>query len=208
MRLVIIIVLGCGLSVLGGCQRPAGTVSMERPEVRVARVDFDQAWDEVLDVLSEHYFQSDYQNPRSGRIVTHPTVSKQWFEFWRDDALGAYQQLESSLHTIRRRVEVTFVPVDDSYDVNLAVHIQRKTQPQRQVTTASGALQIYREKLPIYTGEKLPAAAAGVWWVNVGTDGLLEAYLLERIANRLGTGMLEAQQPGSDTQPAVRPEAQ
>lgn len=172
-----------------GCQRPAVELRADTADIRVSKDDLPQSWDEVRDVLAEHNFEADYQSLRAGRMITAPTVSQQWFEFWRDDAQGRYQWLESSLHTIRRRVEVAFVPADDGYQVNLFVYIQRKSRPERQVTTASGALQIYREKLPIYTGEKVPAGGQ-VDWVHIGRDDRLEAYLRERIVNRLGPGVV------------------
>jgi len=171
------------------CQRPAERLTLETPEMFVTKADHDQAWDEILEVLREHDFTPEYVNPRFGIIRTYPTISQQWFEFWRADAQGWYQWLESSLHTIRRHVQVKFTPKDDRYKVDVTVYVQRKSQPERQVTTASGALQIYGEKLPIYTGEKL-AAGEGVHWVDLGTDQALADYLVERIERRLAGHMM------------------
>lgn len=187
-----LIIAGCF-----GCHSPTGELQVIRGDIRIVKDDLKPSWDEVLDVLSEHNFAADYQSLRVGRIITEPVVSQQWFEFWRDDAQGRYQWLESSLHTMRRRVEVTFAPANDGYRMTLFAYVERKSQPERQVTTASGAIQIYREKLPIYTGEKV-AAGEQVYWVDVGRDDRLEAYLLERIASRLGVGVEPAEPEESD----------
>jgi hypothetical protein len=80
----------------------------------IADDDYDAAWDEIVEVLREHYFIPDRQDRRTGIIITHPSVSQQWFEFWRDDTRGWYQWAESSLHTIRRIVEVRFIPKDNT----------------------------------------------------------------------------------------------
>lgn len=184
------------MAAIVGCQRPVRDITMtvRKPTVSIETAALSQAWDEILDVLREHNMEPDRQDFRARIITTHPEVSGQWFEFWRADAQGLYQRLESSLHTIRRRVEVRFQPADGRLKLDLVVHVQRKTQPERQVTTASGALQIYREKLPIYTGEKLPAGE-GVYWVDLGTDPLFEKYLLERIRRRLPGQNIEIVSP-------------
>jgi hypothetical protein len=52
------------------------------------------------------------------------------------------------------------------------------------VTTASGALAIYNERLPTTEGLR-GAASRGEHWVPLGRDVLLEGYLLDRIAARL-----------------------
>lgn len=174
------------VGLLGGCHGSAREVDSYKRSLVIAGDHVDQAWDEILDVLRDHNFEPDRQDHRAGIITTHPTVSQQWFEFWRADAPGLYQWCESSLHNIRRWVEVKFEHGSDAQQtvLTLTVHIERKAQPQRQVTTASGALQIYRDKVPTYAGEQLSAKEA-VRWVDVGTDSRLEQYLLQRMERRL-----------------------
>lgn len=182
---VLVLVAVLAVVVSGGCSQSRGAFSEQGPaSVGITKDGFDQAWDETLDVLREYNFEPDRQDVRAGVITTFPVVSQQWFEFWRADAQGWDQWLESSLHLLRRWVEVRFQPAPDGYTMLLTVYIERKSQPERQATTASGALQIYREKLPIYTGETLKADEA-VRWIAVGYDGRLAEYLLSQIENRL-----------------------
>ena len=47
-----------------------------------------------------------------GLIISQRTTSGQWFEFWRIDAQGRYQQAESSLATIGRTVTVEVTPTE------------------------------------------------------------------------------------------------
>ncbi len=147
--------------------------------------DYDSAWDEIVEVLREHYFIPDRQDRRTGIIVTLPSVSKQWFEFWRDDAIGFYQIAESSLHTIRRIVEVRFTPKGkNSIEIKIKVTVQRKNQPQRQATTASGAIQAFRENVPTYSGKAMKTSQMAEW-TDLGEDIKLEQYLLTQIYKRL-----------------------
>jgi len=196
------VIIAAGLS--AGCHRPVTDLADHKRTVLISKSALDQAWDETLDVLREHNFEPDRRDHRAGLITTRASISQQWFEFWRADAQGSYQWAESALHSIRRWVEVRFVPKADNYEITVTVHVQRKSQPERQVTTASGALQIYREKLPIYTGERL-GTGQGVRWIEIGTDPKLENYLLERIERRLPIDALEANhEPVKNTGPNVR----
>jgi len=186
-----------GLAVLAvGCQRPTWDIATPTPRLTVNKDAFDVSWDETLDVLCDHNFEPDRQDVRAGIITTYPTVSAQFFEFWRADAQGFYPWLESSLHTIRRWAEVRFVPVDGRFTIEVIVHVERKSQPERQVTSSTGSLQVFREDLPTYTGEKVSGKKAERW-VDLGTDRRLEKYLLEKICRRLPAPSAELISTGS-----------
>ncbi len=187
MRIILATTVASFLLIITGCSRCEGTdwtAGVEKPEVVIPKAEIDLVWDEVLDVLREHYFEPDFQNRRAGIILSHPEVSQQPFEFWRADARGWCQWAESALHTVRRQVEIQFVPADDHYDLDVLVHVQRKSQLERQVTTASGTLTIFRDNVPLYTGQRLKEGD-GVHWVDLGRDERLERYLLERIIRRI-----------------------
>jgi len=178
-----------GLVLVGsGCQHPREPIQPSSRTLVINKSQIDIVWDETLDVLREHYFVPDRQDRRAGLIVSYPTVSKQWFEFWRDDAQGCYQVAESSLHNIRRSVEVKFVPAKDRYEIRMTVYIQRKSQPQRQITTSSGAFQIFRDNAPLYISGQSADRNEIVEWVNVGEDVRLANYLLGRLERRLPEG--------------------
>jgi len=169
---------------LVGCQRPHPPVQPPAGVLLIEKNDLDCAWDETVEVLREHYFTPDRLDRRSGTIISHPTLSKQWFEFWRDDTQGWYEVTESSIHSMRRIVEVKFVPVKNRYEIQLCVTVQRKNGPERQVTTSSGALMAFREGTPLTTGEMVRGRRASTW-VVVGEDVKMANYLLQRIERRL-----------------------
>jgi hypothetical protein len=66
------------------------------------------------------------------------------------------------------------------YRVVVRADKSRYSAPERQVTTASGALGIFSERLP--TAEGLMPHGYVVQWVPLGRDGLLESFLLDEIA--------------------------
>ncbi|MBU0639369.1 MAG: hypothetical protein KKB50_10940 [Planctomycetes bacterium] len=68
------------------------------------------------------------------------------------------------------------------YNVIVRVDKDRYGAPDRQVTTASGALAIYSERLPTEEGLR-GARSESACWVPLGRDPLLEAYLLAKIVD-------------------------
>jgi hypothetical protein len=170
---------------LAGCQKPVPPTQPEPMSLVVQKDQYDLAWDETLDVLYEHNFVPDRQDRRAGLIVTFPTLSKQWFEFWRDDAQGSYDVWESSLHSIRRTVQVKFTPQGDRVSIQIAVNIQRKNQPQKQITTSSGTLQAFRDQVPLVDTGRAASREDIIDWIDLGKDVKLANYLLERIERRL-----------------------
>jgi hypothetical protein len=99
---------------LPGCQAP---VPPSGPTQIVLHVpDYDAFVDASLSVLRRYEFTPDRVDRSHGLIISQPTTSGQWFEWWRVDSLGGYQTLESSLHTTRRIVTVNIQPVSAGED--------------------------------------------------------------------------------------------
>ncbi|MCG3128351.1 MAG: hypothetical protein CHACPFDD_03235 [Phycisphaerae bacterium] len=146
--------------------------------------DYDAFIDNSLTLLREFDFVPLHVDRAAGEITTLPATSAQWFEFWRGDVVGGYQSLEASLHTIRRKVVISARHDDegdaDDYRVAITVEKFRYSAPDRQVTTPSGALAIYSDRIPTTEGLK-KSATRGEHWVELGRDGLLEARLLARL---------------------------
>ncbi len=174
------------LTLLSGCQAPPAAGGPTAGIVQIE--DRDAFIDSAVTRLRELDFPPARIDRQRGEIVSAPTTSGQWFEFWRSDSRGGYQLLESSLHTIRRRVKVRVEPELASaaasepaeMRVNVEVLKERFNAPTRQVTTASGALAIYNERLPTEEGLR-GAISRRDQWVSLGRDALLEEYLLSEI---------------------------
>ena len=181
MRIAILL-CGCVCwPALTGCQAPG---KPEGPTIAGVRAEnFEALWGRCVRTLRKHHFAPDRQDRRLGILTSHPTVSMQFFEPWRRDAPGLYQFAEANLSTIRRIVEIRIEVADrssDAYQVAVQVDKYRYSAPERQVTTASGALQIFGERLPTTTGERLPHEGS-VHWAKLGRDERLELSLLGQI---------------------------
>ena len=184
------IMLSCQI----GCQAPPQPNGPTQMTLRLT--DKDAFIDDTLTMLRELDFPPDRVDREAGTISAGPSTGGQWFEIWRRDVHGGYQILESSIHTIRREVGIHIEPVSDDadsdqYRVSVEVSKYRYSAPDRQVTTASGALEIFSERLPTADGLR-NARSASSGWSPLGRDGLLESALLARIARFPQGGVVEA----------------
>ncbi len=168
-----------------GCFEPPQNLGPVQADVIVEDdTDFEALWEMTLRVLNRAKFTPDRRDRREGVITTKPITCQQWFEFWRHDAMGPYQWLESSMHTIQRLAVVRIVPKPDPgrYRVSVRVDVFRYSAPERQVTTPSGALLMYSEKFPTESGEMIVPQEV-LHWVRLGRDPHMEGALLRRILN-------------------------
>ena len=199
--------LVAAVMVLTGCQAPAQPAGPTEMVLRIP--DYEAFLDESASILRRYDFPPEYIDRTRGLVITHPATSGQWFEPWRVDSRGGYQLLESSLHTMRRIVTLNVEPLnatgapiagemvppgsaattqpapsesDDQpsrYRVTVRVDKSRSSAPERQVTTASGAMAIYSGRIPTVEGVR---GSGRHQWTPLGRDGLLEAFLLAEIA--------------------------
>lgn len=191
MRRISSILMGCAmLSACSGCQQP--TQPKGPTDTQLTGADFEQLWQTGLEVLRRYNFRPDRQDRRAGVITTLPTTGAQWFEFWRPGIHGGFEAAEANLHTVRRQATVRILPAAEQGQlyVSVQVDVYRYAAPERQVTTASGALQIFGEKLPTAEGE-MGSQAGAAYWVSLGRDSRLEDELLRRITWHVGTDIVE-----------------
>lgn len=177
---IVVLAMIIGVS---GCQAPAARVETTARLIELTQRD--EFIDDALTFLREHDFTPDIVDRELGILLTEPSTSGQWFEFWRSDVHGRYQMFEASIHTIRRSIRVELAPRPEqgetAYDLMVQVDKERFSSPQRQVTNTLSALGIYSERIPTREG-LLAARQQGDHWVALGRDGPFEDYLLERIA--------------------------
>lgn len=192
----------------GGCQSP-GVGGPTETVLRIA--DRDAFIDETLTVLRENDYRPQQVDRNEGLAIAGPSTSRQWFESWRPDSRDAYQSFESSLHTIRRLVIVRLAPAgvspeaasqpgtpmiadDGMYRLTVTVEKSRYSAPERQLTTAAGALAIYSSQMPTEEGLR-NARTVGEHWVPLGRDVRLEQWFLERFARLAGAESTDLPEP-------------
>ena len=113
MRRILTALAPAALVVLSAGCAPYSTPMTVPPQLTPAQRNFDACWEATLDVLNEYYFTVDRADRREGVITTQPLVAQHWFEFWRKDAVTAYDLAEGSLQKIFRTVTVKIMAVED-----------------------------------------------------------------------------------------------
>lgn len=201
MRLLLAMILA-GLALCGaGCGwlsfnvgdniSPAAPVS--------ADPNFNALWDSSLQVLRDYHFSVDRTSPREGVITTFPLLSRQWFEFWRHDAVGLGDMIEDSVQTIYRQAKVSIHPVETAtqapavgrYYLTVEVNIIRSDLADAQVHSTAEAHSLFLHPESVHRGfaDVQPAEPGEVkpkgGPVPLGRDPKLEAVLTAKI-NDLG----------------------
>jgi len=169
-----------------GCVAPLQPLGRTAALVTVADgADFERLWEAGTRVLRKNRFQPTRQDRAAGVIQTRPSTTQSWFEFWRRDAADAYSFAEANLHTIRRTASIKMDRSQDSenYIISVRVDKERFSAPERQVTSAAGAIQMFGSQLPTRQGRLIGAAEARSW-VSLGRDGPLESRLLAQIIRK------------------------
>lgn len=141
----------------------------------------EAVWEGMKDTLRRSRLTLDRVDRRGGVITTRPELSRHWFEFWRRDARTFHDKFESSVNPIRRWVEVHVEPADDDggSTVEVAVHKQRLSSPDRMFNSSGAAYQFFGEALPSTTGAPR-VSRADERWLDLGRDPALEDYLLQK----------------------------
>lgn len=145
----------------------------------------DLMWEAIKDVLREHQLRLDRVDRREGVITTMPATSQHFFEFWRRDLDTTPDFWESTLNPLRRWVEVHLSQTEDSgrIKVEVTVHKQRFSAPDRQFNNSGLAYQFFGFRLPATTGQER-ITPEHEQWLDVGRDHAMEAYFLRNMLQR------------------------
>ncbi len=203
VTMLLLLATGCATH-----NRPVVEVAPQTPAER----NFRQVWDAGEDVLRRAGFEIAYRDRRAGRIVTKETVGRQWWEFWRDDAVTSRGIAESTIQTVYRTVEVQVTPAGEDQFTARAIateHRSNEQQPQLGITAAAyqmfspgGRSQQWWLVDYGYAGEMNEGSGVPPGRVDLGVNAAVSNELTERIAARAGSPLPEeALAPVPPTQP-------
>ena len=178
MSLYKLLFWACALVFLTGCSNPQ---AKQIDKICLPGLTITKAMELSEGVLRDFNFAVNKEDPNTGYISTRPLPGGQFFEFWRKDNVGSYNQLQSSIQSIRRTVELKMDEQAGSLCVACNVKLERLSlsEPPEEVR----GLQFDR-----FTGRRIRTAAMKMElepgqaaWVDLGTDTILESVILERI---------------------------
>ena len=178
------------LCALHGCQRPARPVQLTVQDITLSSEgEYDALFEACLDTLRAQRFKLDRVDARAGIITTFPITSQQAFEFWRKDVHTAYDLMEATLLTIRRRVEIQLLREGDAlpHELVVSVYRERFSTPDRQYNTSAAAFRVYSRSLPSTAGRRIVPERDNAW-LPAGRDGVLERRLIDEITEHAFAG--------------------
>jgi len=162
---------------------------LKQPAVAHApATDFDSLWNACRDAVVADGFSVDRTDYREGLLTTLPLVSKQAYEFWRNDVVAAHDLAQSTLGTIRRTVWITIKRLPDgSFQATPKAVVERYATVERRITSAAQYRDIFSIRLlDVYrdaeqTGVPIPAE----YYYAIGRDHALEKQLVQSIESRI-----------------------
>jgi len=177
---------------LAGCAKHTLPAAPQE-ELTDAQRNFEALWQASREVLRRYDFPLDRQDRRDGVITTLPLTGKQFFEFWRHDAVGSADEAESTVQTLYKRATVRIRRSSDeadTYQAEVIVQVYRSDRPQPQVTSTSEAYSLFR--LPGDDGARNMLLDKGrdelgretdesEWIVPLGRDRNLETIMAMKI---------------------------
>jgi hypothetical protein len=190
-----------GLVLLSGCAAPVAQMVYKPAagsNVYIPLVDPDLVWEEVVDVIDDYFRIEQEVRSRTigntvteGRIDTFPEVGATLLEPWRRDVATAYDRLEATLQTIRRRALVRVIPAQGGFMVDVAVFKELEDLPRPQQAT-TGAATFRNEMSLSRFNEPIGPQTITLGWIPLGRDGALEQKILcklqSRISKKIGCG--------------------
>lgn len=155
--------------------------------ISVTAMNYDALWNAAEQAARDDLFVIDRHDYREGVLTTNPVTSRQFFEFWRDDALTPYDVARSSLQTIRRSIRFTFLRDSGGrWTVTPKVLVEQYSTVGRRVIYAD-TYQSFTDPGGQYgsiesdQGVNLPTQ----YWFAIGRDHVMEKKLAQQIQRLL-----------------------
>jgi len=134
--------------------------------------------------LGKMHFTLDKSDAEQGLIRTNPLSGAQFFEFWRDDNVGAFNTAEANLNSIRRIAELSISQQENQVCISCNVTAQRLSLPENEITSTSQMRSVYSQNHSKKSSGSAQDRTAA--WIDLGRDSRLETKILKRIEKQLG----------------------
>ena len=150
-------------------------------------------WENLVDIVDD-YFAIEREEPvrlvgnivTEGRLDTFPAVGSTLFEPWRGDSADAYEKLESTLQSIRRRAVVRAIPAERGFWIDVAVFKELEDVAGANPSTPGTAIFRHNTTLTRVVNP-VDQQEVNEGWIPLGRDPALEQRILEQLLARMAT---------------------
>ena len=153
--------------------------------------DFDRLWNACRDAAIADGFTIDRTDYREGLLTTLPLVSKQVYEFWRNDVVDSRDLAQSTFGTIRRTARFTIKRLGDgSFEATPKVLVERYSTIERRITSVAQYHEIFSLRVVDVTAEIEQSGMSfpAEYWYAIGRDHALEKQLAQSARARIKSG--------------------
>lgn len=181
--------LGCG-RLLYRFTSPVPTNFVPNP-AEIPAADPEFVWSQVVDTVDDYFrivreqpLQANNRVVLEGRLDTAYRTGASIFEFWRKDSTKGFEELQSTLQSIRRRATVIVRPSQNGYGVY--VQVDKEIEDVDREQFASESASSIRHDGSIVRREDLVAdEPTTLGWISLGRDVTLEQQILQQIIERI-----------------------
>ena len=176
------VAMGHVVCLLAGCAGPGRHELQKNP--MLIHDESQAVYQAASDQLVRRGFDLELVSPVAGVIRTAPHISSSLYEFWSHDTQGSRSSLEATLHTIRRTVQLSIVPVGSGdQQITCQVTVQRYGLDAARYGGSPNPQSVFSAMssgMPSIAGRDYDHR--GDYWVALGRDTALENAILNDIA--------------------------
>lgn len=185
---LVLLMLSAGIF-LPGC---AQTYTVAPEPKCLSGIDLDTAMKASELALVRMNFVIDKADANLAIMTTRPMSGAQFFEFWRKDNVGGYNNAMSNMHSIQRTVELGFTGKQGEICIVCKVQMERLSIPEKDIDSAGRVYSIFSRsgdtKQNLAINEK---QREKMQWIDIGRDYGLESVILKRIDKEIAKSLVK-----------------
>ena len=170
------------LCFLCGCQKNQEIKTVDK--ICISNADSRAVMQSSRNVLAKMNFAVDKYDSNKLYILTRPLPAAQFFEFWRNDNVGSFNNAEANLHSIRRTVELKFTQNQGQTCCFCNVSTQRLSLSQPADSSSAIKYDRFADHTLAVSTDDMELTAANQRWLNIGSDKKLASLILHKIQKK------------------------
>ncbi|MFI4911719.1 MAG: hypothetical protein ACIAQZ_08650 [Sedimentisphaeraceae bacterium JB056] len=147
----------------------------------IAQKDIEQVMNTARKQLSAMGFKLDKYDTELGILRTKPLSGAQYWQFWRDDNVGASNAAMSNINSIVRIVEMDFNASDGGIKVGCVADVKKLSYIGKEITGVSDMNEAFTDVSGGF--QELALEEGQAKWLDLGRDVRLEKKVLRLITD-------------------------
>jgi len=136
------------------------------------------------EVLRDLTFDIDKSDVESGVVLSRPLRGGQFFEFWRRDNQGGFNNAESNIHSLRRTASFSLAESEGKVCVTCVVDVERLSLSEMGASEPGYKYDKISSRNIRLANMQVDVSGKEKSWIDMGEDYRLEEELMERLAKK------------------------